>query len=117
MAVINTAGSIHRGRIEHQDSMHWENMFKTNVLGSLRVARAFLGLLKPTQGRLIYFGVGNDGEELVAYTASRLAIEGCATTLRKELKPYGVSVVSLDTMEIPAESLFKAPIPLRKLTI
>ena len=43
-AVINTAGSVVRGRIESQDSMHWETMFKTNVLGSLRTARAFIGL-------------------------------------------------------------------------
>lgn len=115
MAVINTAGTVYRGRIENQDSMQWETMFKTNVLGSLRTARAFTGLLRPTRGRLIYFGAGNEGDGLVAFTASRVAVEGCADTLRTELHPYGISVISLDSHGVPAESLFRSPIPFSKI--
>lgn len=89
-------------------------MFKTNVLGSLRTARAFTGLLKPTRGRLIYFGAGNEGDGLVAYTASRLAVDGCADALRTELQPYGISVIALDSHGVPAESLYRSPIPFRK---
>lgn len=110
-AVINTSGCIYRGRIENQDVQQWETMLKTNILGSLRVAKAFVGLLRPTRGRLIYLGAGNDGEELVAFNASRVAVEKCAEELRKELQPYGVSVVALDTNGVPADSLFRAPIP------
>lgn len=113
-AVINTAGSVVRGRIENQDSSHWEGMFKTNVLGSLRIARAFIGLLRPTRGRLIYFGACNPGDGLVAFTASRVAVEGCVEALRTELQTYGISVVALDSHGVPAESLFKAPIPFCK---
>lgn len=102
---------MHRGKIENQDSMQWEAMFKTNVLGSLRVARAFTGLLRPTRGRLIYFGACNDGDGLVAFTASRLAVEGCADALRVELKPYGINVIALDSHGVPAELLFRSPIP------
>lgn len=111
LAVINTAGVVHRGRIDQQDSLQWESMFKTNVLGSLRTARAFTGLLRPTRGRLIYFGAGNEGEGLVAFTASRVAVEGCADALRKELQPYGIDVVALDSNGVPAESLFRSPMP------
>ncbi len=114
MAVINTAGIVHRGRIENQDSLQWETMFKTNVLGSLRTARAFTGLLKPTRGRLIYFGAGNEGDGLVAYTASRSAVDGCADALRTELQPFGISVIALDSHGVPAESLYRSPIPFRK---
>lgn len=89
-------------------------MFKTNVLGSLRTARAFTGLLKPTRGRLIYFGAGNEGEGLVAYTASRLAVDGCVDALRTELHPFGISVIGLDSHGVPAESLYRSPIPFRK---
>jgi len=49
LAVINTAGSVFRGRIETQELQEWENMFKNNVLGCLRVARAFISLLRPTR--------------------------------------------------------------------
>lgn len=111
MAVINTAGTVFRGRIENQDVQQWENMLKTNILGSLRVAKAFLGLLRPTRGRLIYLGAGNSGDGLVAFTASRIAVEGCAEELRKELQPYGISVIALDTNGVGAEALFRAPTP------
>lgn len=117
LAVINTAGSVVRGRIENQDSMHWETMFKTNVLGSLRTARAFIGLLRPTRGRLIYFGACNPGDGLVAFTASRVAVEGCVDALRSELHTYGINVIALDSHGVPAESLFKAPIPFSKFQI
>lgn len=49
LAVVNTAGTVFRGRIDTQEFQEWENMFKNNVLGCLRVARAFIGLLRPTR--------------------------------------------------------------------
>lgn len=113
-AVINTAGCVYRGRIENQDAQQWEQMFKMNVLGSLRAARAFSGLLRPTRGRLIYFGAGNDGDGLVAFSAARVAVEGCVSALRTELQPYGISVVALDTHGVPTDSLYRSPIPFSK---
>lgn len=91
--------------------MHWETMFKTNVLGSLRTARAFIGLLRPTHGRLIYFGACNPGDGLVAFTASRIAVEGCVDALRTELQNYGINVIALDSRGVSAEALYRAPIP------
>jgi len=111
LAVINNAGSVHKGRIDLQDSAQWENMFKNNVMGCLRTARAFIGLLRPTRGRLIFLGSGNAADGLVAFAASRNAVEGCADALREELKPYGVSVITLDSHGMSTESLFRAPIP------
>jgi len=111
LAVINTAGTVFRGRIDTQEFQEWESMFKNNVLGCLRVARAFIGLLRPTRGRFIFLGSGSQGDGLLAYNASRNSVEGTACALREELKPYGVSVVTLETSGVPAESLFKSPIP------
>lgn len=113
-AVINTSGSLFRGRVEVQEAQQWEHMLKTNILGSLRVAKAFLGFLRPTRGRLIYLGAGagrGSGEGLVAFNASRAAVEKCVDELRKELQPYGVRVVALDTTGITAEALYRAPVP------
>lgn len=114
-AVINTAGCVYRGRIENQDAQQWEQMFKMNVLGSLRAARAFSGLLRPTRGRLIYFGAGNEGDGLVAFSAARVAVEGCVSALRTELQPHGISVIALDTHGVPTDSLYRSPIPFSKL--
>ncbi|XP_053951911.1 estradiol 17-beta-dehydrogenase 2 isoform X2 [Anastrepha ludens] len=115
-AVINTSGSLFRGRVEMQEGQQWEHMLKTNILGSLRVAKAFVSFLRPTRGRLIYLGAGagtgpNSEDGLVAFTASRAAVEKCVEELRKELQPYGVKVVALDTCGIAAEALYKAPVP------
>lgn len=63
---------------------------------------------------MIFLGSGSVGDGLTAFAASRNAVEGCADALREELKPYGVSVCTLDTHGLPAESLFKAPIPQSK---
>lgn len=111
LAVVNTAGSIFRGRMDSQEIHEWECMFKQNVLGCLRVARAFIGLLRPTRGRLIFLGSGSNGDGLLAYTASKNSVEATACALRDELKPYGVSVVTLDSSGVPAEALYKSPIP------
>jgi len=119
-AVINTSGSVFRGKVESQDVQQWEHMLKTNILGTLRVAKAFVGFLRPTRGRLLYLGGGGGGggsgaartggDGLVAFNASRVAVDKCAEELRKELQPYGVSVVALDTCGMTAESLYKAPV-------
>lgn len=68
-------------------------------------------LFHSTRGRFIFLGNGSVGDGLVAYQASRNAVEGCASALREELKPYGINVVTLDSSSVPAESLFKAPVP------
>lgn len=121
-AVINTSGSVYRGRVESQDVQQWEQMLRTNILGTLRVAKAFVGFLRPTRGRLLYLGgstagasMGGDG--LVAFNASRVAVEKCAEELRKELQPYGVNIVALDTCGMSAESLYKAPVAQSKCSI
>lgn len=74
-----------------------------------------INLLIINRGRLIFLGDGHKGDGLVAFATSRAAIEGCVEALREELKPYGVSVISLDSEGVPAESLFKAPVPYSKL--
>lgn len=66
------------------------------------------------RGRFIFLGSGSQGDGLLAYNASRNSVEGTACALREELKPYGVSVVTLESTGVPAESLFKSPIPFSK---
>jgi NAD(P)-dependent dehydrogenase (short-subunit alcohol dehydrogenase family) len=67
-----------------------------------------------SRGRLIFLGSGSNGDGLLAYTASKNSVEGTACALRDELKPYGVSVVTLDSSGVPAEALYKSPIPFSK---
>jgi NAD(P)-dependent dehydrogenase (short-subunit alcohol dehydrogenase family) len=50
-AVLNTACLCCRGRLESQDSSHWDAMLKYNVIGTLRTARTFMPLLKNKSGK------------------------------------------------------------------
>ncbi|KAK9511639.1 hypothetical protein O3M35_000261 [Rhynocoris fuscipes] len=84
-------------------------MFKVNVVGTLRTARALLPLLKVTKGRLITVGLSGEcrtGTGVVAYTAARHAVAGASTALGQELAHLGVSVVVINTGHITAEHLY-----------
>jgi NADP-dependent 3-hydroxy acid dehydrogenase YdfG len=52
-AVINTADVCLKGRIEMQESIQWETLFKTNVFGTLKAARTFYPLLVSQKGKQI----------------------------------------------------------------
>jgi NAD(P)-dependent dehydrogenase (short-subunit alcohol dehydrogenase family) len=109
-AVINTSGLSYRGRLDQQDIAHWDAILKTNVVGVLRTARTFQGLLRNTSGRLINFGVPESAEAgLVAYTASRYAVEGASNALRQELAPTGIKVVTLRLSGVSPELLHAPP--------
>jgi NADP-dependent 3-hydroxy acid dehydrogenase YdfG len=51
-AVLNTACLCCRGRLENQDSSHWDALLKYNVIGTLRTARTFMPLLKNKSGKV-----------------------------------------------------------------
>ncbi|CAH0768528.1 unnamed protein product [Bemisia tabaci] len=111
-AVINTAGMCLKGRLDQQESSLWDAMFKINVVGTLRTARAFLPLLQIKQGRLINIGASGEREQgcgLVAYTAARHAVVGASAALRQEIGPLGVRVITIHTDAIPSEKLFTWP--------
>lgn len=112
-AVINTNGICYRGRLDQQDIAHWDAMMKTNVLGLLRVARTFQELLrsKTHPGRIVTFGIPDFPYEsgLVAYLATKYAVEGATISLEKEMQPLGIRTVILQTQGIPVDLLYASP--------
>lgn len=84
-------------------------MLKTNVVGVLRTARTFQGLLRNTGGRIITLGAVGEEAGLVAYTAARYAVEGASKALRHELAPLGIKVISLNPQGLVTDLLFTAP--------
>ncbi|KAK9870062.1 hypothetical protein WA026_006156 [Henosepilachna vigintioctopunctata] len=109
-AVINTNGLIYKGRLDQQDVSLWDAMFKTNVVGILRAARAFQGLLRNTSGRIITIGPEECSDSgFVAYAATRFAVKGASDALRKELEPIGIKVVTLEPKGYSTEGLYVIP--------
>ena len=68
---------------------------ETNVVGVLAVSQRFLPLLRASGGRIVNVssGIGNVAPPyLGAYAAAQFAKEGMSDSLRRELRPLGVSV-------------------------
>lgn len=107
--MINTSGVTYRGRLEQQDITHWDAMLKTNVVGFLRTARTFQGLLRNTSGRIITLGATYEEAGLVAYTAARYGVEGASKALRLELASVGIKVITLNPQGLATELMFTPP--------
>jgi short-subunit dehydrogenase len=75
------------------DSLSW--LFEVNVFGLLAVTQAFLPLVRQARGRIV--NISSEAVLAVApfhgpYSASKLAVNGFSTALRRELKPFGIQV-------------------------
>jgi len=101
--LVANAGVIGPKRQSALD-MDFDGMLDTlsvNALGPLRLAQAFLPLLrKTTNPRIVfvssYYGsISNAGADQIAYRASKAALNMIMRALANELKPQGVTVVSL----------------------
>lgn len=109
-SVINTSGLSYRGRLDQQDISHWDAILKTNVIGVLRTARTFQGLLKNTGGRILNIGASEcEDAGLVAYTAARYGVEGASQALRKEYAPLGIKTITLNPSTTQSETMFTPP--------
>ncbi|MCZ6507682.1 MAG: SDR family NAD(P)-dependent oxidoreductase [Acidobacteria bacterium] len=98
--VVNNAG-LSRGLepVAETDSASWTTMYETNVLGAMRVARAFIpGLIESGDGHLVHLG-SIAGFEVypggAGYTASKHALRALTKTLRLELLGQPVRVTEI----------------------
>ncbi len=99
--LINNAGGAHGlDPVERAKDGDWETMFETNVLGTLRMTRAALPLLKSQAGSMI-INVGSvAGREAyeggAAYCAAKAGVLQITRALRLELCGTGVRVATVD---------------------
>ena len=99
--LVNNAGGAHgQDRVEHGQDADWETMFQTNVLGTLRMTRAILPLMKPYPGGII-INIGSvAGREVyeggAAYCAAKAGVLQITRALRLELNGTGLRVATVD---------------------
>ncbi|ORW96739.1 short-chain dehydrogenase [Mycobacterium sp. IEC1808] len=94
-AVINNAGLCVSAPLECVPMDGMRIQFETNVIGALAVTQHFLPLLRASGGRIVNVssGIGNVAPHyLGVYAACQFAKEGLSDALRRELRPFGVSV-------------------------
>jgi NAD(P)-dependent dehydrogenase (short-subunit alcohol dehydrogenase family) len=94
--VISNVGVQLLGSGEAVTDDEWRWVLDVNVIGSARVARAFLPLLRESpNGRLAFTSsssVLDLGSRMSMYQTSKFAVWGFAETLRLELAPEGIDV-------------------------
>ena len=94
--VVSNVGVQLFGAVERFTDDEWRWVLDVNVVGSARVARVFLPLLRRAErGRLAFTtssSVLDPASRLGAYQATKFAVWGLAETLRLELADDGIGV-------------------------
>ncbi|KAF3393064.1 NADPH-dependent 1-acyldihydroxyacetone phosphate reductase [Talaromyces pinophilus] len=120
--LINNAGRNHFMPILDEDLNKTRVIFETNVWGPVAVTQAFAPLLIEAKGQVVFItsisGYVNT-PWMGSYAASKRSIEIIAETLRLELGPFNVGVLSIVTgavktqgqtyfgdFKLPADSLY-----------
>lgn len=95
--LVNNAGFAQIGPLESIDREAFARQFEINVIGLMRVTRAFAARMADRRrGRIINLSsvAGVFSFPLMgAYHASKFAVEALSDALRQELGPFGVDVV------------------------
>ncbi len=98
--LLNNAGIMESGPVAELPMSVVRSVFETNVFAALVIAQGFARqMIKRGSGRIVWVSsvaglvkVPWDG----AYSASKHAVEGFCAAMRKELKPYGVEVCTVN---------------------
>jgi len=101
-ALINNAGVAVAGPLMHVSAEDLRYQFEVNVIGVMEVTKAFLPLLgaqeyplfKPGKIINVSSAVGKVAFPFLGpYVGSKHALEGLSSSLRKELRLYGIDVI------------------------
>ncbi|MFY1634923.1 SDR family NAD(P)-dependent oxidoreductase [Solwaraspora sp. WMMB335] len=93
--LVNNAGVAQPGPLECLPAERLRRQLETNVIGQVETIQGFLPLLRAARGRVVNVtsGLGRVAlPYLGAYAAAQFAKEAISDSLRRELRPFGVTV-------------------------
>ena len=97
---MNNAGNFYAGYFEEISAKQLRAQMETNFFGPLNVTRAILPIMRQQRsGQVITITstAGLIGQEfVVAYAASKFALEGWMESLRFDVAPYGIRTMSVE---------------------
>jgi NAD(P)-dependent dehydrogenase (short-subunit alcohol dehydrogenase family) len=96
--LIHSAGTIVNGALAVLPVEDLDRQYRTNVRAPYLLTQALLSLLKACQGQIVFMNstVGlNAGANAGQYAATKHALRAIADSLRAEVNPQGVRVLSV----------------------
>lgn len=114
--LVNNAGRVLFGNVETTDVPTWDAVFDGNVKSAWLCTRAAAPHMKEQRsGRVICLSsivaLGAEGENLLAYTASKAALLGFVKSVARELGPFGVTVNAVVPGTVRTDAWQKFPDP------
>jgi NAD(P)-dependent dehydrogenase (short-subunit alcohol dehydrogenase family) len=98
--LVNNAGNFYAGYFENIRPDHFRAQMETNFFGPLNVTRAILPIMRAQRsGQIITVTslAGLIGQEfVVAYAASKFALEGWMESLRFDVAPFGIRTMAVE---------------------
>ena len=106
-AIIHMAGILRVGSLVEIPEDHLNRSLEINLMGTFRVNRQFLPLLRPCPGRIVLLS-SETGTQTAApfngpYAISKHALEAYADALRRELSLLGIRVIKIQPGPIQTE--------------
>jgi NAD(P)-dependent dehydrogenase (short-subunit alcohol dehydrogenase family) len=101
--LVNNAGIAVAGPLEFLPLDLLRRQFEVNFFGTLAVTQAFLPLLRPARGRIVFVGSisGRLAVPFIApYSTSKFALRAAADALRIELRQAGIAVALIEPSSV-----------------
>ena len=96
--LVHSHGSYLRGSVASVPVSDLDELYRANVRSVYALTRALLPMLKSQRGQIVFVNssiVGSAQTELGQYAATQQALKALADSLRQELNPEGVRVLSI----------------------
>jgi NAD(P)-dependent dehydrogenase (short-subunit alcohol dehydrogenase family) len=101
--LVNNAGMAAWGPLEFAPLEQFRRQLEVNLTGQLAMIQACLPLLRSQRGRIVNIG-SISGVVAVpflgAYSATKFALEALGDALRVELRPWGITVTTIEAGQI-----------------
>ena len=98
--LVNNAGNFYAGYFEEISADQFRAQMETNFFGPLNVTRAVLPIMRKQRGGQVITVTSTAGligqEFVVAYAASKFALEGWMESLRFDVAPYGIKTMAVE---------------------
>ncbi|KAK3886736.1 hypothetical protein Pcinc_009115 [Petrolisthes cinctipes] len=105
--LVNNAGVMTLGQCEWQTEGQTEAQVGVNLGGTIHITRTLLPTLRRNKGRVVMVSspvAQVSTPNLTVYSATKAGLEGFSHALRRELTPFGTSVVIVRPCNLPGRT-------------